>query len=145
MGMTGLRRLTNSTTSRSVPPGSRLRTTWRTEGTTPVYRLLAFGFDEVIRTFDGSVRRLRCSVRIDGFRVDRGVLVTEVEDGGPADEAGLEKGDLIVAYGSAPVSTIDDLHRVLTEKEVGRRALITVFRNGGRVEISVVPGETPEA
>src|SRR3954449_12750648 len=51
-------------------------------------------------------RRLRRSV---GLPERDGLLVRWVEDGSPADRAGIEKGDLIVAAGGEPVARIDDL------------------------------------
>ena len=42
-----------------------------------------------------------------------GLLVREVQVGGPAAAAGVEPGDLIVAAGGTPVATIDDLHAAL--------------------------------
>ena len=66
-----------------------------------------------------------------------------VEPGSPAGRAGLRDGDLIVAFGGRPVGGVDDLHRLLTEAVVGRRTVLTVLRNGGRLTLDIVPGESP--
>ncbi|HJR86758.1 MAG TPA: trypsin-like peptidase domain-containing protein [Acidimicrobiia bacterium] len=42
-----------------------------------------------------------------------GLLVRGVEEGGPADTAGVREGDLIVAAGGEATKALDDLHRVL--------------------------------
>jgi serine protease Do len=55
-------------------------------------------------------RRLRRSV---GLPERDGILVRAVEDGGPADGAGIKQGDLIVAVAGAPVVTVDDLAQAL--------------------------------
>jgi len=51
-------------------------------------------------------RRLRTAV---GLPARDGVLVREVEDGGPAAAAGLQRGDLIVRAGGQPVDSVDAL------------------------------------
>ncbi len=55
-------------------------------------------------------RRLRRSVGLPDID---GLLVRGVEAGGPADAAGVERGDLIVAAGGNPVKRIDDIHALL--------------------------------
>lgn len=71
-----------------------------------------------------------------------GVLVVSVEEGSPAEKAGLERGDLIVAYDGAAVAGIDDLHRFLTEKQVNVRASISVVRGYERLELDIIPRES---
>ena len=55
--------------------------------------------------------RLRRAV---GLSERDGLLVRGVEEGGPADAAGVREGDLIVAAGGEPTKALDDLHRILT-------------------------------
>src|SRR5947209_9139119 len=43
-----------------------------------------------------------------------GVEVLAVEEGGPADQAGLEEDDVIVTLEEEPTTTVDDLHKLLT-------------------------------
>jgi serine protease Do len=57
-----------------------------------------------------AARRMRRAV---GLPERDGLLVREVQPGGPAAAAGVEPGDLIVAAGGRPVSSIDDLHAAL--------------------------------
>ena len=66
-------------------------------------------------------RRLRRAV---GLPERDGVLVRGVEDGGAAADAGLERGDLIVAAGGRPIDGIDALHDALeTARDAGRLEL----------------------
>src|SRR3954465_13198442 len=67
-------------------------------------------------------RRLRKAV---GLPEREGLLVRWVEDGGPADRAGIEKGDLIVAAAGEPVARVDDLHARL---EAGGELALTLVR-----------------
>jgi serine protease Do len=70
-----------------------------------------------------AARRLRRAV---GLPEREGVLVRAVEENGPADRAGVTRGDLIVAAGSHEVDGIDSLHRAIDESDGGRLALKVV-------------------
>jgi len=61
--------------------------------------------------------------------VTSGILVISLEPKGPAHRAGLREGDVIVAYGSHPVASIDELHRLLTEEQVGTKIELTLLRS----------------
>jgi S1-C subfamily serine protease len=74
--------------------------------------------------------------------VSSGILVVSLESNGPAERAGLKEGDVIVAYGKHPVSSIDDLHRLLTEEQVGAKVGLTVLRGGEKKILEVVPEES---
>ena len=68
-----------------------------------------------------------------------------LERGGPAARAGVESGDLIVAYDGQPVGGIDDLHRLLTAERIGRPATIAVLRRTRKLELAVTAAERPIA
>src|SRR5204862_7188834 len=55
-------------------------------------------------------RRLRRAV---GLPEAAGILVRGVEDGSPADRAGLERGDLLTAVAGKPFEHVDDLYVAL--------------------------------
>ena len=74
--------------------------------------------------------------------VTSGILVISVEPNGPAHRAGLREGDVIVAYGSHPVASIDELHRLLTEEQVGTKIGLTFLRSGEKLTLEVVPEES---
>jgi S1-C subfamily serine protease len=76
-----------------------------------------------------------------GVAAEAAVLVIAVEPGGPAAEAGVEEGDLIVGWNGKPLEGIDDLHRGLTEESIGRAASLTVVRERGPEDLSVTPRE----
>jgi serine protease Do len=57
-----------------------------------------------------AARRLRRAV---GLPERDGLLVRGVREDGPADRAGIQRGDLLVAAGETPLADVDDLHRVL--------------------------------
>ena len=74
--------------------------------------------------------------------VTSGILVISVEPNGPAHRAGLREGDVIVAYGSHPVASIDELHRLLTEEQVGTKIELAFLRSGEKLTLEVVPEES---
>jgi S1-C subfamily serine protease len=69
-------------------------------------------------------------------------LVVSIEPESPAQRADLAEGDIIVAYNSHPISSIDDLHRQLTETQVGSRSLLTIIRRTEKLDRPIVPEES---
>ena len=83
----------------------------------------------------------RRMVRYFDLPVEAGVRVMSVEAGSPASEAGLEEGDVIVAWDDAPVPSIDALHRLLTEQYLGANAEVTVLRRTQKLKRTIRPTE----
>ncbi len=71
----------------------------------------------------------------------RTVRVESVEVGGPASRAGVETGDLIVAFDGLTVDGIDALHRLLTLERIGKPALMTVVRRTQKRDLQITPLE----
>lgn len=76
---------------------------------------------------------------------NRGVLIARVMEGGPADKAGLTRGDIILEFNDINIMSPDDLIRVVGQSKVGDEVPVTVFRNGAIMEIPVVVGERETA
>ncbi|MBV9492028.1 MAG: trypsin-like peptidase domain-containing protein [Verrucomicrobia bacterium] len=74
-----------------------------------------------------------------------GVLVAGLEAHGPGAHAGLQEGDLILTFKGLPVTSIDDLHRLLVGDEIGRTSEVTVIRGTELVTLEVTPAELPKA
>jgi S1-C subfamily serine protease len=72
------------------------------------------------------------------------VEVLAVEAGAPADQAGILEEDLIVALGEQPVTSVDDLHKLLTQLPVEVPAPVLLLRGQRRLERWVVPNEYPQ-
>lgn len=79
--------------------------------------------------------------RAHGLATDRGLSVTAVSKGGPADRAGVQAGDLIIDFDGIPVGGADDLHRLLTEERIDRPVPVRLLRQGTNERVSVVPRE----
>jgi len=71
----------------------------------------------------------------------RGVEVVEVVTAGPADRAGLRPEDVIVAVAGSPIETVDDLQRLMTGEQIGRKLEVGVVRDGALRALDVVPAE----
>ena len=81
-------------------------------------------------------------VRFHGLAVESGVLVLALEEGGPADRAGVRERDVIIAFDGRPIAGIDDLHRVLGADRVGVPGTLTVIRRAEKLDLTVVPAES---
>src|ERR1700686_4749900 len=80
-------------------------------------------------------------VRFYGLARETGVVMVGIEDGSPARTAGLREGDVIVALDDKPVAGVDDLHRLLTDAQVGARCALTVIRHTERLILPIFPEE----
>ncbi len=80
-------------------------------------------------------------VRFLGLESGRAVEVMSVERNGPARQAGLREGDLILTINEHPVMSVDDLHRFLAEWPIGRPVVLGVLRGKEQLAIQVTPAE----
>src|SRR5580765_975443 len=84
----------------------------------------------------------RAVARTNQLAVSSGVLVTSIEARSPAEEAGFKKGDIILSFGAQAVTGVDDLHRLLSEEQIGSSSPLLVLRRGERRTLHVVPSES---
>ncbi len=80
-------------------------------------------------------------VRFYNLPKETGVVVVGVEPDSPARTAGLREGDVIVALDEKPVAGVDDLHRLLTDAQVGVRCALTIIRHTERLTLFISPEE----
>ncbi len=112
----------------------------------------AVPIDEAMRVADqlrktGKVTRGRIGVQIGevskevaeslGLGRARGVEVSLVEAGGPADKAGIKVGDIILRYNGQPIERSADLPRLVGASQIGSRAVVTVWRKGQQQDIAI--------
>ncbi|MDQ3228578.1 MAG: Do family serine endopeptidase [Pseudomonadota bacterium] len=117
---------------------------------------LAMNVTQQLRT-TGSVRRGLLGVQIQpGISADEkralglpdslGAIVAEVQAGGAAEKAGIERMDVIRAINGSPISQSSDVPVVIGAMAPGARATVTVFREGKTMDVPVVLGQlTDEA
>jgi putative serine protease PepD len=92
------------------------------------------------------------------LKVQRGAMIAEVVDGGPADKAGLRGGnrrvqigniimivggDIVVKADQLDIKTNDDLIRYIKEKRPGDKIDLQVFRKDKSEDVRVTLGERP--
>ena len=110
--------------------------------------------DQIIA--DGSVRRgfLGIALPVDDldermaqtFGYDgKGVLVSGVNADGPAGEAGIKRGDIIISINDTPTPTIAGLRNLIARYRPGTEVAVEIFREGDTQTIDVTLGEFPSA
>jgi len=72
--------------------------------------------------------------------VPKGALLAEVQKGGPADKAGLKKGDVIVTYQNGPVTDASAFRNDVANSAIGQPVQIGIWRDGKQQEVSVTVG-----
>ena len=77
-------------------------------------------------------------------RETRGMVVTEIEPGSPADEAGLRRSDVVVAFNGHPVSSWEELRLMVAQTVPGSGARLKVMRDGEPRELNVTMGRVVE-
>ena len=103
---------------------------------------------------DGRVRRSRLGIAGQTVPIDTrvrrfhqlaqasGMLVLEVADDGPAADACMQPGDVVVAFDDVPIGGVDDMHRALTAERAARNVPLKVLRRAELLGLSVTPRET---
>ena len=82
-------------------------------------------------------------VRFYGLSLESGVLVVSVEKNSPAERAGVREGDLIVAFNDQPIGSVHHLHKVLVGEQIGTSASLTIVRHTEKLELPILPAESP--
>jgi len=70
----------------------------------------------------------------------KGVKLSGVTKGGPADRAGLRAGDVVVKLASKKIENIYDYTYTIDSLKIGKETLVIVLRDGERLELKIVPG-----
>jgi serine protease DegQ len=73
-----------------------------------------------------------------------GVLITQVERGGPADKAGVKLGDVLVGVNGSPVADTIGMLNMIAALQPGEQARLKVARNQSETEVSVTVGRRPK-
>ncbi len=79
-----------------------------------------------------------------GLGKARGALIAGVFDEGPAKDAGIEAGDVILSFDRKEVTDARALQRIVAETEINKEIEATVWRKGEEVKLGVTVGEMDE-
>ncbi len=75
---------------------------------------------------------------------ERGVEVTNIEEGGPADAAGIKPGDVLLTYNGENILGTQQFIRLVRETPAGRKVRLSIWRNGKEQSVTVTTG-TPHS
>ncbi|WP_135465967.1 DegQ family serine endoprotease [Crenalkalicoccus roseus] len=78
-----------------------------------------------------------------GLQNGRGALVARAQEGGPAEQAGIRSGDVILRFGEQEVREMRMLPRIVAETPVGSQVPVVVWRDGREERLTVTIGELP--
>jgi serine protease DegQ len=78
-----------------------------------------------------------------GLDQARGVVLLEVVEGGPAAQAGLRPGDVIVRIDDDAVDTVEDLFGELRQRKPGTQARVSYVRDGREQQTTVTLADRP--
>ncbi|MEZ6106103.1 MAG: Do family serine endopeptidase [Pirellulaceae bacterium] len=79
-----------------------------------------------------------------GVAPHHGVVVTNVFAGTPADAAGLQAGDVILAFGETGVHSPQELQLAVEQAQLGKTQAVRVMRDGREITLNYEPAAAPE-
>ena len=102
----------------------------------------------LVRAWTGMIGQNLTSELAEGLRLERpgGVIVSDVYEGGPADRAGIDAGDVIVAVNDQPVADLQSLRYRVATGMLGDNLEVEVLRRGETLTTALPlepPPETP--
>jgi len=75
----------------------------------------------------------------------KGALLAEVKKGGPADRAGLKKGDVVIAYQDHQIADASAFRNAVANSPIGQQVTLGIWRDGKKQEIAVTVGNLDDA
>jgi S1-C subfamily serine protease len=100
---------------------------------------------------DGRVRRSRLGIAAQTAPLDprlarrlkrivsSAAMITDLMPGGPAERAGLAKGDVVLNIVGEAIRGVDDMHRLLTGKRANTEMAVEILRAGQLLTVTVTP------
>ena len=73
----------------------------------------------------------------------KGVLISDVNENGPSQAAGIRRGDVVVAFNGKEVQNVSQLRNLVARTMVGKEAQVKVLRDGKEQTIAVKVAERP--
>jgi len=79
-----------------------------------------------------------------GIEQGKGALVADVEQGSPAGNAGIKRGDIITAFDGKEIKEMNELPLIVAQTAVGKQVEVTIVREGKKITQKVTIGELKE-
>jgi len=76
------------------------------------------------------------------LKIENGVQVVEVDEAGPANDAGIVKGDVITMIDNRAIDSVDDFEVVTDELKSGKSVALLVQRRAGPVFLAIRPDDS---
>jgi S1-C subfamily serine protease len=92
----------------------------------------------------GKVERAYLGVSNGDTQDHSGAVIGQIVPSGPAERAGLQRGDKITDIDGRPVKSSDDVSAAVAARKPGERAKVTVMRGGDRRTLTVDLGTRPD-
>ena len=100
---------------------------------------------------DGRVRRSRLGIAAQSVSLDprlarrlklatpSAAMITDLVPGGPAETAGLAKGDVVLNFAGEAIRGVDDMHRLLTGERANTELPVELLRAGKLITLIAIP------
>jgi len=79
-----------------------------------------------------------------GLENEKGALVADVSSGGPAEKAGIQRGDVVVSFDGKKIDEMKDLPYIVASTPIGKTVSVEVIRKGRKRLFDVKIGELKE-
>ncbi|QWR77438.1 DegQ family serine endoprotease [Candidatus Magnetomonas plexicatena] len=79
-----------------------------------------------------------------GTKLQKGVLVADVMDGGPAEKAGLKRGDVIISFEGKDAESTRMLRNMVAATKPGTSVSLVIVRDSKEMTVKMTIGELPD-
>ena len=76
-------------------------------------------------------------IKAMNLNISKGALIADLVKGGPADAAGIQKGDVVTSYQGREIPNGSALQNEVANTEIGREAMVAVYRNGKTQDLKI--------
>ena len=83
------------------------------------------------------------TAQLYGLGVDGGAVIADLDPDGPAGDAGLEAGDIVIGIDDEQVSSMEELAGRIQQRSPGDEVVLSVVRDGEESTVEVTLGERP--
>ncbi len=80
-----------------------------------------------------------------GMKEAYGALVSQVIKDGPAEKAGIQRGDIIIEFNGTKVQNTEQLPKIVAKTPIGKKVKVVVLREGKKMVFNIKIGEMPES
>ena len=84
------------------------------------------------------------NAKVNKLSVSQGAYVADVSEGGPAEAAGIQKGDIIIGMDGAQITSADAMILAVRSHEIGDTVKVTVMRGDQQMDFDVTLDDDEE-